>query len=301
MLDNRIHFIAGLPRSGSTLLAAILRQNPSISAGMSSPLARLFTTMLVCVGGQDENALFLDDHRREDLLRGVFESYYRRTPHSIILDTNRAWCGRMSAIARIFPQARVIACVRELPWILDSFERLIQKNPYRVSRMSLAEATPVHSSTVYSRAEMLMSPNGTVGFSYNCVREAFYGDFSSRLMLIDYDKLAREPQLVLRRIYEFLQLREFTHDFDTVDFRASVEFDQWMGMPGLHDVSGRVEFIARDTILPPDLFARYQHQPFWRGSGSGARSSSGIVLTSEFHGDDYDDRSVNAASALEVF
>jgi hypothetical protein len=33
------HFISGLPRAGSTLTAAILRQNPRFHAGMSSPVA----------------------------------------------------------------------------------------------------------------------------------------------------------------------------------------------------------------------------------------------------------------------
>jgi Sulfotransferase family len=37
-----MHFISGLPRSGSTLLAALLRQNPRFEAGMSGPLAGLF-------------------------------------------------------------------------------------------------------------------------------------------------------------------------------------------------------------------------------------------------------------------
>jgi len=36
------HFIAGLPRSGSTLLAALLRQNPRFQAGMTSPVGALF-------------------------------------------------------------------------------------------------------------------------------------------------------------------------------------------------------------------------------------------------------------------
>jgi sulfotransferase len=35
---SSIHFISGLPRSGSTLLAALLRQNPRFEAGMSGPL-----------------------------------------------------------------------------------------------------------------------------------------------------------------------------------------------------------------------------------------------------------------------
>ena len=39
---SSVHFISGLPRSGSTLLAALLRQNPRFEAGMSGPLAGLF-------------------------------------------------------------------------------------------------------------------------------------------------------------------------------------------------------------------------------------------------------------------
>jgi hypothetical protein len=35
-MENGIHFISGLPRSGSTLLAAILRQNPHFHATISS-------------------------------------------------------------------------------------------------------------------------------------------------------------------------------------------------------------------------------------------------------------------------
>ncbi|MBD9680249.1 sulfotransferase, partial [Pseudomonas sp. PDM18] len=35
---QNFHFISGLPRSGSTLLSAILLQNPRFHAGMSSPV-----------------------------------------------------------------------------------------------------------------------------------------------------------------------------------------------------------------------------------------------------------------------
>jgi sulfotransferase len=35
---KNLHLIAGLPRSGSTLLSSILNQNPSFSAGISDPL-----------------------------------------------------------------------------------------------------------------------------------------------------------------------------------------------------------------------------------------------------------------------
>ena len=44
-MQKVIHFISGLPRSGSTLLAGILRQNPRFHAGMSSPVASLFMAL----------------------------------------------------------------------------------------------------------------------------------------------------------------------------------------------------------------------------------------------------------------
>jgi len=41
-MDNGIHFISGLPRSGSTLLAGILWQNPRFHAGMTGPAGSMY-------------------------------------------------------------------------------------------------------------------------------------------------------------------------------------------------------------------------------------------------------------------
>ena len=38
-----IHFISGLPRSGSGLLAAILQQNPRLTASFQSPIGQVVT------------------------------------------------------------------------------------------------------------------------------------------------------------------------------------------------------------------------------------------------------------------
>jgi hypothetical protein len=43
-----------------------------------------------------------------------------------------------------------------------------------------------------------------------------------------------------------------------------VAFDAALGTPGLHDVSGRVEWRPRPTVLPPDLFERFVEDSFWR-------------------------------------
>ncbi len=53
-LMNKLHFISGLPRSGSTLLSAIFNQNPEFHAAMSSPVASLMNATLEMTGAGSE-------------------------------------------------------------------------------------------------------------------------------------------------------------------------------------------------------------------------------------------------------
>jgi hypothetical protein len=58
-MQNGIHFISGLPRSGSTLLAAILRQNPRFHAAMTSPVGSLYTALEAAMSRRNETAVSL--------------------------------------------------------------------------------------------------------------------------------------------------------------------------------------------------------------------------------------------------
>ncbi|EQD65369.1 sulfotransferase protein, partial [mine drainage metagenome] len=75
-MKRRFHFISGLPRSGSTLLAALLRQNPRFQAGMSGPVAGLVGSLLGEMSGRNEFSVFIDDAARRRVLKGVIENYY---------------------------------------------------------------------------------------------------------------------------------------------------------------------------------------------------------------------------------
>jgi sulfotransferase len=268
-MDNGLHFISGLPRSGSTLLAAILRQNPKIHAGMSSPVGPLFQRLLGAMGPQNEFSVFMTPNQRENVLRGLFDSYYKDIhPTRLVFDTGRLWCAKMAAIARLFPQARVIVCVRELAWIMDSFERILRRNPLVTSRMF----QPHDAGTIYTRVNALAAPMGTVGFPWNAVQEAFYGEHASRLLVIDYEALTRDPKRAIDFIYQALDLPAFAHDFDNVTYEDGGEVDAQLGVPGLHTVGRKVGFVERPTILPLDLFERFSGRNFWRRPGANPRN-----------------------------
>jgi sulfotransferase len=261
-MENGLHFISGLPRSGTTLLAGILRQNPKFHAGMSSPVGPLFNQLLNAMGATSEFSVFIDEEQRRDVLRGVFDSYYRKIhPEKLVFDTNRLWCSRLAALAMLYPDSKVIACVRDPIWVLDSFERLIRKNALMVSRMFPGEA----NATVFTRVDHLTGKLGTVGFAWNALQEAFYGEHArGRLILVDYEALTREPEATMSRLYELLNLPPFEHDFENVSYEGGGEFDNLLGVPGLHRLGQKVEFVQRKTILPPELIRRFTNQSFWR-------------------------------------
>ncbi|HZU88647.1 MAG TPA: sulfotransferase [Stellaceae bacterium] len=268
-MDNGLHFISGLPRSGSTLLAAILRQNPRLHAGMSSPVGPLFQRLLGAMGPRNEFSVFMLPEQRENVLRGLFDSYYKDIhPTKIVFDTGRLWCAKMAAIVRLFPEARVIVCVRELAWIMDSFERILRRSPLVTSRMF----QPRDAATIYTRVNALAAPMGTVGFPWNSVQEAFYGEHADRLIVIDYEALTRDPKRAIDFIYEKLDLEPFAHDFDNVTYEDGGQVDAQLGVPGLHMVGRKVGFVERPTILPPDLFERFSGRNFWRRPGANPRN-----------------------------
>lgn len=265
-IKHVIHFISGLPRSGSTLLGALLKQNPRFHAGMSGPLAGLFTDLLTKMGGSNEFSVFTTDVQRQRILRGLFENYYAEYSAEVVFDTNRSWCARMPALANLFPDSRVIACVRQVPWVIDSVERLVRKNVFSPS--SIFNYTV--GGTVYTRANGLAGPDGLVGYPFDALKEAFFSEHASNLMLVQYETLTSEPGRVLDAIYDFIGQPRFQHDFEHVAFDAD-EFDTRAGTPGLHRVRPMVKAEVRQTILPPDLFRRFENDAFWRDPNLNAR------------------------------
>jgi sulfotransferase len=268
-MSRKFHFISGLPRSGSTLLAGLLRQNPDFHADMSSALGPLVAGNIDMMSAGSEVSLLLKEEQKPALLRSLFETYRQTvTDCPVLFDTNRIWSARLPLIRDLYPEAKVIACVRDVPWIMDSLERLYRRDPYENTRLF----GDGRSATVYSRVETLAQHNRLVGYAWTALKEGFYSEQSSSLMVVEYDLLASTPEKTLRLIYEFLDEPYFSgHDFENVDYDAP-EFDTALGVKGLHKVRPVVSLEPRKTILPPDLFKKYEGMDFWRDT-TGSQAS----------------------------
>ncbi len=255
-----MHFISGLPRSGSTLLAGILRQNPRFHAAMTSPVNALCMSTLHKMSGASQFAMFFTDDKRRRLLKGIFASYYAGLDADVVFDTNRVWTSRTALLAAMYPESRIICCVRDIGWIIDSVERVLRSNPFQTSRLFNFEP----GQSVYARAEILMNfESGLVGHAWSCLREAWFGEHASRLVVVDYSALTQRPAEAASAIYAAIGEPPFAHDFENVVYEAE-DFDTVLGMPGMHAVKRKVEYKERASCLPPDLFVKHAELQFWK-------------------------------------
>ena len=150
--------------------------------------------------------------------------------------------------------------MRNPAWVIDSIENLIRRNAFELSGIFSYEP----GGTVYSRVEGLAGPTGMVGFALNALREAVYGEHGDRLLLVRYESLTANPRGTLAAIYDFIGEPLYTHDPEHIEpCYDMIEFDLRLGTPGLHDVRSAVKANPRATVLPPDLFKRYEGLAFW--------------------------------------
>jgi sulfotransferase len=255
-----IHMISGLPRSGSTLLSALLKQNPRFSAAVTSPVASLIGALQQSMSGGSEFAVFFSDERRRTMLRAIYDSYYADVPADhVVFDTNRSWTGKLPLLAELYPNARIICCVRDIGWIIDSVERMLRANPLQLSR--IFEFKP--GTSIYARVETLMnSERGLIGLAWSTLREAWFSQHAGKLIVINYETLVGSPAAVLQRLYRELEEPWYEHDFDNIS-HDEPEYDAQLGMPGMHKVRAKVQRQNRESCIPPELLAKYADLNFW--------------------------------------
>ena len=252
-------FISGLPRSGSTLLSGILRQNPDFYADISSPMQGLVTSTINVITGSENNHL-IDEDRRRQILRDTFEAYYKAVDRPVVFDTSRGWTAKTSLLKDLYPQTKVICCVRDLPWILDSFERITAKNSLYGATLTDDEAR----QTVTTRCDALMDvkKEGQVVKPYYFLEEGLLLN-PDMIFLMEYEGLCKYPEDTLRKIYAFMGKPYFDHNFNNVEYENEV-FDRSLNMKSLHTVRRKVEWQERPSILPKSVWDKYSGKEFWR-------------------------------------
>jgi sulfotransferase len=260
-MTKEYYFISGLPRSGSTLLAAILRQNPSFYADIVTPVSGLISGTINTITSSESNLNVFED-RRKTILQYIFNGYYAHVDKQVVFDSSRAWTSATNILKELFPYTKIICCVREIKWILDSYERIAKKNCFYTNTLVDEEAR----SSVETRCQSLMDPtmNGAIIKPWYWLQEGLALN-PDMIHLVEYNQLCQRPKETMEAIYKFINKPYFEHDFNNVDYENE-PFDRACNMKDLHTVKKKVELVDRKHIIPDYVLEKYSNYDFWKGS-----------------------------------
>jgi len=260
------YFLSGLPRSGSTLLTSILNQNPNIHASANSPL-------LDVIHYTEEYLLYKSEQyianpkpkSAHKVLSSIADNYYFDVEKEIIIDKSRGWINQLEHITDYITKTPKIICpVRDIQDILVSFLSLIEKNQKNnfVDEWIRKNNLEVN---INNRCDYLMSSYGIVGLSYHALLEGYRKGWGKHVLLVEYENLVKDPQNEMNRIYDFLDVKRYFHDFNHI-INTVEEKDLVYGFSDMHKVRPKVEKIFRDKniYLNEYVMNKYNNLEFWR-------------------------------------
>ena len=243
--DKRIYFLAGLPRSGSTLLANILAQHPKMHV---TPTSGMVDMLVQVRNGWDRNDAFqamdrkLSEQIKGNVLRAMLQAYFSHVEQPICIDKNRYWAEFLEMGANLLggrDKVKVLVTVRDLRDVVASFERLYRKTS-ALGQVAQEASMALKFKTALGRVEVFIDDAQPVGRAYNAIRDAVTRGWKDRMHFIDYEDLTRRPKATLEGIYKFLGEEPHSHDFECVE-QVTFEDDLVYGFKDLHLIRQKVE------------------------------------------------------------
>lgn len=237
-MTKSLLFLSGLPRSGSTLLGSILSQHPDIHVTPTSPLSDLLCLI-------DENFSRLDvqyTYDKKNIVHNTYTSilqnFYNHVDKKCVIDKHRAWPRNINSLkAFLGKDPKVICTNRRISEIIASYISLIESNNQSdnfVDQSLILEGKEINTD---NRVECLWrkyisDPYESTVFGLNYFRDNIY--------LIDYNKFTDNPEEEIKKVYEFLEIDSFNHDFNSIINTCAEEKDAAWGLENLHKIRSKL-------------------------------------------------------------
>lgn len=259
-----IHFISGLPRSGSTLLANIMAQHPDCfvtpTSGCHETMFQLRNTWLSWKEHQADRKASAP-HNLVRMMGAMLQAYHD-TDKPVVIDKARSWLHSVEmAEAALGRPAKIIVPVRDVAEILASFECLYRKN----AATSMVPGDFLASQTTEGRVRHWAGASGELGIAFNRLKDALLRGMSDRLLLVEFADLTRNPDHTMKRVWDFLEMPAPAHDFQNVQ-QATTEDDTVHGYAGMHTIKPVVTPAQPKArrILGDKLWREFSASEFWR-------------------------------------
>jgi sulfotransferase len=170
--------------------------------------------------------------------REGMKGYYNSiTDKKYIVDKSRGWGIHYDFLSFISLEPKIICMVRDLRDIFASMEKNFRKNPEKQD--TILDWSKMQGTTVPKRID-IWAANPPVGMAIERLGEVFRQGISDKMLFVKFEDLCLYPDSQMIRIYEYLGIPHFKHDFDNIE-QVTKEDDEVYGAFGDHVIRTKLE------------------------------------------------------------
>lgn len=239
---DKMFFIGGLPRTGSSLLTAILSENPDLlSEGTSGLLGLMKNIENIFEKDQGLKHSLQNTNRRyleENFIKALPHFYYQERSAKYVIDKNRSWVHPLAVESikeHITDNPKIVVMLRPIKEIAESIYNIAKEND------NIQQAY----AWMYG-GDPLVVPFDSLKQSLSINKDHF--------LFVTYDQLVLDTEKTIDKIYDFFEIEKFNHTFDKVDSTNVQEGDYHL--MGLHDIREEISKRELDVELPEELLNR---------------------------------------------
>ena len=254
---NKIFFQSSMPRSGSTILQNIIGQNPDFYVTPTSGVLELLFGARINFTNSPEfkaqDIKLMEQGFKGFCQGGMFSFYNAITDKKYVMDKSRGWGVYRPFLNEIYPNPKIICMVRDLRSIVSSYEKIYRKNALRQD--SIRNDSTAQGTSVYKRVDEWVHPQNAIGRALERLQEINHLGYSEKILFVKYEDLCIYPEREIKRIYDYLEIPFYEHDFNNVE-QITTEDDSVYGLTSdLHTIRPRLESNGQDfrEILGKDI------------------------------------------------
>ena len=207
--NKQLFFLVALPRSGNTLFASIMNQNPEIAATPNSITLEIMKDLFL-LKNTDVFLNYPDHKSLDNVLDCVYDVYYKDWPQRIIIDRGPVMTpGNLELVKKHYKRPfKCVVLLRDLMDVLASYMQWYTEN-------SDAFPNRFNLNSDEEKLSMIMNKDGAVAKDLEAIKNAY--NYPDICHFVKYNDMVTNPKQEFRKIYKFLDEPYFDHRFDNVD------------------------------------------------------------------------------------
>ena len=246
-----------LPRSGNTLFASLINQNPNLACTANSITLEIMKDLFL-LKQTDVFQNFPDHKSMNNVMDSVYDLYYKDWPQQYIIDRGPVMTpGNFAVMQQHFKQP--IKCIiiwRDLMDVLASYIKWFENEP-------TAFPNKYGKNNIEEKLMMLMNKDGAVAKELIAIENALKPEHRHMSHIVRYEQLVTDPENTLRSIYNFLEIEYYPHRFHNLNQVVvnGLSYDDRVVGSNMHTIKTemKLEDNPYKKLIPQSIIDKYGH------------------------------------------